>query len=128
MFAVPIGQPWGCFVCQLSDGHVVGTVGFLEERGELEVYYIFGPEHWGHGYACEALATSLPWAARERGAATVIAVTQVANARSVRLLGRLGFAERERFVEFGAPQILFTWSSPDRPGGPPETVDLRSPY
>jgi RimJ/RimL family protein N-acetyltransferase len=115
MFAVPISQPFGGFVCQLGgNGVVVGTVEFLEERGELEVSYIFGPRHWGRGYAYEALATALPWAARERGTGTVIAVTQAANERSVRLLGRLGFAERERFMEFGAPQVLFTWSSPER--------------
>jgi hypothetical protein len=33
-------------------------------------------------------------------------VTQTANERSVALLGRLGFAEVERFTEFGSEQML----------------------
>ena len=36
----------------------------------------------------------------------VIAETQRANARSVALLDRLGFIERERFVEFAEEQTL----------------------
>jgi RimJ/RimL family protein N-acetyltransferase len=36
----------------------------------------------------------------------VIAVTQAANTASLRLLARLGFVERERFVEFDADQVL----------------------
>jgi hypothetical protein len=36
----------------------------------------------------------------------VIAVTQAANTASLRLLARLGFVERERFVEFEADQVL----------------------
>jgi hypothetical protein len=38
----------------------------------------------------------------------VIAVPQAANAASARLLARMGFVEREHFVEFDAEQILFS--------------------
>jgi len=38
----------------------------------------------------------------------VIAVTQAANVRSVALLRTLGMTERERFVEFGAEQVLMS--------------------
>lgn len=37
----------------------------------------------------------------------VIAVTQRTNTRSVALLRRLDFAEVDRFIEFGAEQVLF---------------------
>ena len=36
----------------------------------------------------------------------ITAVTQTANQRSMRLLDRLGFKERERFEEFGAEQAV----------------------
>lgn len=38
----------------------------------------------------------------------VVAVTQAANTASLRLLARLGFLERERFVEFDADQVLLS--------------------
>ena len=50
----------------------------------------------------------LEWARREvTDGEPAIAVTQAANERSVALLRSLGMTERERFVEFGAQQVLF---------------------
>lgn len=112
--AGPPGRRWGSFLVQLrhdgggSDGAIVGLCSLSRERGELEVGYLLLPRYWGRGLATEAVATMLAWAAQHCEDDHVIAVTQVANAASARLLARLGFVERERFVEFEADQVLLS--------------------
>ncbi|MFG2332472.1 GNAT family N-acetyltransferase [Streptomyces sp. NPDC048604] len=98
----------GVFVAaRADDGAVVGlvTVGWDAARGEREVSYQFLPEHWGRGYAREAVAVAVDWALGT--SPTVIAVTQEANARSRRLLEAVGLAHVESFVEWDAHQVLY---------------------
>lgn len=99
----------GVFLVETSAASTpIGLVHVGRHRtGAIELSYEFVPEMWGRGYALEACRPILRWA-RDRVAqgGPVIAVTQVANARSVALLTALGMSERERFVEFGAEQVL----------------------
>ncbi|WP_329456907.1 GNAT family N-acetyltransferase [Streptomyces sp. NBC_01497] len=98
---------------------VIGTVSVdVAERhtGRWEVAYSFLPEHWGRGYGREAVAAVVGWVLETAPArdASVIAVTQEANVRSRRLLEAVGMRLRERFVEFGAPQVLYGVERGDR--------------
>ncbi len=80
------------------DRREAGQPGHLRPEGnELEVSYSFLPEHWGHGYAAEAVAAVLDWAADNLDDRDVILCTQLANERSLRLAQRLGFTEVQRF-------------------------------
>ncbi|MYS92004.1 MULTISPECIES: GNAT family N-acetyltransferase [Streptomyces] len=117
---VPGRRP-GLFVADL-DGAMVGTV-TLERRGaerpghirpdagEAELGYMFLPEAWGRGYAAEACAAALDWFADALPGEPVVLCTQTANDRSMRLAAKLGFAEVERFEEFGAEQWFGVRSS-----------------
>lgn len=71
--------------------------------GVLEISWRFAREAWGHGYAHEAAAACLAaeWA---RGSAEVVAVTVPANARSWRLMRRLGMT-RDPAGDFNHPQL-----------------------
>ncbi|HEY9373215.1 GNAT family N-acetyltransferase [Streptomyces sp.] len=94
-------------VARADDGVLAGlvTMGWDARRAETEVSYQFLPEHWGHGYAREAVTVAVDWA---RGTSpTVIAVTQEANTRSRRLLEAIGMAHVESFVEWDAHQVLY---------------------
>ncbi len=71
---------------------------------EVEVSYTFSPAYWGRGYATEAVAAVLQWVEGALPEEPVVLCTQSANDGSMRLAARLGFVERERFVEFGAEQ------------------------
>jgi RimJ/RimL family protein N-acetyltransferase len=118
--AVPGRRP-GLFVIDL-DGAMIGTVS-LDRRdaerpghvgpgaGEAELGYMFLPKAWGCGYAAEACAAALDWFARVLPGEPVVLCTQTANDRSMRLALKLGFAEVERFEEFGAEQWFGVWSS-----------------
>lgn len=101
------GETWGSFVIEVA-GAVAGSCLLDRDRGELEMSYQLLPEYRGRGLATEALRALLDWAAGRCPERHVIAITQAANAPSLRLLDRLGFTERERFVEWDAPQILLT--------------------
>lgn len=82
--------------------------------GRREVSYSFLPEHWGHGYAREAVAAAIDWAFEHVPSddPSVVAVTQEANLRSRRLLEALGMRLVETFVEWDAPQVLYTVRRP----------------
>jgi RimJ/RimL family protein N-acetyltransferase len=110
----PLDQQRGSIVLELrhgdddAEGAVVGVCSLSRERGELEIGYMLLPRYWGKGLGSEAVATVLVWVAEHCADEHVIAVTQTANAASLRLLARLGFVERERFVEYDADQVLLT--------------------
>ena len=111
----PAGQRWGSFLVVERHEHllgvtgteaVVGTCSLTRDRGELEISYVLMPRYWGRGLAREAVAGVMTWAGENVDDSHVIAVTQVANTRSLQLLQRLGFTEGERFVEYDAAQVL----------------------
>lgn len=108
------GAPGAFAVVREEDGAVLG--GLLVEPGardgRTELSYAFLPEHWGHGYASEAVAALVNWyldAVRSQVPGVVVAVTQAANKRSVRLLESLGATLVEEFVEWGEPQVVYGW-------------------
>lgn len=75
-----------------------------------EVSYQFLPEHWGRGYAREAVGAVVSWALREISPAppVVVAVTREVNDRSRRLLESIGMTLIDSFVEFDAPQVMYS--------------------
>ncbi|MEU6977276.1 MULTISPECIES: GNAT family N-acetyltransferase [unclassified Streptomyces] len=90
-----------------ADGAVLGlvTVAAGARDGETEVSYQFLPEHWGQGYAREAVAAAVERALGDTP--SVVAVTQEANARSRHLLESVGMAHAGSFVEWDAHQVLY---------------------
>lgn len=72
--------------------------------------YQFLPEHWGKGYAREAVGAVV--ARVLEGTPSVVAVTQEANDRSRRLLEAVGLEHAESFVEWDAHQVLYRKVNP----------------
>ncbi len=104
------------------DGATIGVItldrrdpdrpGHIRADGmEAELGYLFLPQAWGFGYAAEACAAALAWAAEALAGEPVVLCTQTANDRAMRLAKRLGFIELERFDEFGAEQWFAARSS-----------------
>jgi [ribosomal protein S5]-alanine N-acetyltransferase len=75
------------------DGRLVGKAGLWRFP---EIGFIFHPEHWGRGFASEALALILDRAFGVHGLAKVDADVDPRNAASLKLLGGLGFRETGR--------------------------------
>lgn len=81
-------------VALAATGTPIGMCGLLKREilEDVDIGFAFLKTFEGQGYAFEA-ATAVVELARERfGLARLAAIVDPANARSVRLLGRLGFA------------------------------------
>jgi RimJ/RimL family protein N-acetyltransferase len=83
---------------------IAGVVMLTPREGDMELSYLFFPEFWGLGYARESAAGLIQFGFEVLGLARIVAVTQSANSRSVRLLEALEMGFTRRFMEFGAEQ------------------------
>ncbi|MFF1510248.1 GNAT family N-acetyltransferase [Streptomyces sp. NPDC058326] len=102
-----VGAPGFHAVVRAGDGAVLGLVSVEPgaRDGETELSYQFLPEHWGRGYAREAVHAVL--ARTLEDTPSVVAVTQEENHRSRRLLEAVGLEYVESFVEWDAHQVLY---------------------
>jgi RimJ/RimL family protein N-acetyltransferase len=75
------------------DGKLVGKAGLWRFP---EIGFIFHPDHWGRGFAREALAFVLDRAFGSHGLPKVDADVDPRNAASLKLLEELGFRETGR--------------------------------
>ena len=118
------GQRFGFFVIELA-GAMIGLItldrraavhpGHVRpEANETELGYMLLPHAWGRGYAAEACTAVLDWVASVRPGEPVVLCTQLANESSRRLATKLGFAEVDRFEEYGAEQWFGVWYPPGR--------------
>jgi RimJ/RimL family protein N-acetyltransferase len=113
-------------VVRREDGRWLGRTGLLiwdvrtwthttferaGEFGQEELGWAFAREHWGHGYATEAVAAVRDWAYAERGVGRLISLISPANVRSQRLAERLGCTPGETVSLFdGGPHVA--WEHP----------------
>lgn len=75
------------------NGAVIGKVGLYRFP---EIGFIFHPDHWGRGFAAEALAPIVDRAFAVHGLPAIEADVDPRNGASLRLLARLGFVETGR--------------------------------
>ena len=98
-----------------EDGLLVGQVGFGDFKREMEpsidglpeMGWIFAPEAQGKGYASEAVAAGLSWADAQLQAQEIVAIIDRANAASIRVAEKAGFALREPAIYRGEEIVLF---------------------
>jgi ribosomal-protein-alanine N-acetyltransferase len=84
---------WAVF--DKADGAFLGECGLREIRpgdGEaIELTYGLAPEAWGRGLGSEAGRAALDWGFEMAGLGTVYAIARADNARSRRVMEKLGF-------------------------------------
>jgi len=92
-----------------ESGALIGIIAVAPHHNAVdkEVSYQFLPEYWGKGYASEAVKWTLDHCRDALGLSHVVAETQVANARSCRLLEHMGFVIDCELVRFGAQQRIY---------------------
>jgi [ribosomal protein S5]-alanine N-acetyltransferase len=102
---------FGLFLVESKeDDAPVGLCGLLKREvlDDVDVGYAFLPRHRGRGYALEAAGATLAFARESVGLTRVAAITNPENARSIRVLERLGLVfERMVRLSEGAPEIRF---------------------
>jgi ribosomal-protein-alanine N-acetyltransferase len=94
-----------------QDGRVAGRALLrhllVEEVDEIEVGYSFYPAYWGQGLAAEAAGACLDLARESLDVASVVAVTLPDNARSQRVMSKVGMLYERMVDHAGLPHVLF---------------------
>ncbi|MEV0681947.1 GNAT family N-acetyltransferase [Actinosynnema sp. NPDC050436] len=87
---------------------VIGFGGLRHHRldGEptLNLFYRFGPAHWGRGYAPEMARAAVDWADRVR---PVVIITDLDNTPSQRVAEKLGFAHVGDSITVDGPVLVY---------------------
>ena len=79
-------------VARREDGVPIGMCGLIKRDTlpDVDVGFAFLPEYRGSGYAAEAAAATMALASERYGLRRVVAIASPDNARSLRLLEKLG--------------------------------------
>ena len=86
-------QLWLNWVVRGASGHLLGYVqATLMAPGTAWVAYAFASRHWGRGVAQQAVRQMIRLLMTEHEVARLLAAVDQRNARSLRLLERLGFS------------------------------------
>lgn len=83
------GRPGFVAGIYLQDNTLVGCIGLVNQPPTVN--YFFGPDHWGRGYATEALIAFLDWCAEKFGLTEIKAGALHDNTGSHRVLEKAGF-------------------------------------
>lgn len=97
-------------VVEFASGALIGDAGLFLSQSvgpEVEVGYTFARGAWGHGYATEAARACLDAAFGPLGLDEVIALVVPDNARSLRVVARLGMAPDGRRHAYGREHLVF---------------------
>lgn len=83
-------------VLDKASGETVGSCGFvrLQETGEIELGYLFARKFWGKGFATEAARGCLQFGFEKLGFREIIALTDLENVASQKVLEKIGFIKR----------------------------------
>jgi RimJ/RimL family protein N-acetyltransferase len=110
---------WGLWAVEVQDSHpFIGFVGLNPATFDapftpaVEVGWRLAREHWGRGYATEGARTALAFGFDELALDEIVSFTTHANARSRRVMERLGM-RRDPADDFDNPNIAK--GSPIRP-------------
>jgi RimJ/RimL family protein N-acetyltransferase len=83
-------------VVEKASGKIVGSCGYAytHEMPEPELGYLFERAVWGKGFATEAARACLNYGFEKLGFREIIAITDLENTASQRVLEKIGFAQR----------------------------------
>jgi RimJ/RimL family protein N-acetyltransferase len=89
-------------VTEKAGGMVIGECGvhYLEDGPDIELGYKLARAFWGQGLAAEAAQACLNWALAKRPE-RVVAIVDPANARSARILTKIGMMRDGTFSRSG---------------------------
>jgi RimJ/RimL family protein N-acetyltransferase len=114
-------EEWLNWVIRMPGGELAGFVqATVHADGHAAIAYVLSSAHWGRGIARRAVEAMIAELAARHGVQRVSAVLKSRNARSMRLLERLGFAPappaeaRARAVP--ADEVLMTRAARPTPG------------
>ncbi len=96
-----VPDSWHALTVCLKDGTLIGNlwIHFLSDGQQAEIGYTLSPEHLGQGYATEGVGALLRYLFSDLGQHRVTVTIDPENARSIRLMERIGFRMEARFIQ-----------------------------
>jgi RimJ/RimL family protein N-acetyltransferase len=85
---------FGLWLVELKDSRVpVGICGLIKRDAleDVDIGYALLPEHWSKGYAFESASAVISYGRKKFGLKRVVAITDLDNQSSIRLLEKIGF-------------------------------------
>ncbi len=90
---------YGRYVVRLKEkGNLVGMCGFLKENYGIDFGYRYSKVIWGKGLGFEAAKSVLNYGFSQLGLDKVVGLTAEKNLGSIRILEKLGFKFKEKFL------------------------------
>ena len=102
-------------VIERSTGEVIGSCGFARTHAteEVELGYLLAQKHWGKGLATEAARAAMLYGFGKLNFREIIAMTDLENVRSQKVLEKIGFARRGIEVYEGAETLVYLARNPE---------------
>jgi RimJ/RimL family protein N-acetyltransferase len=102
-------------VIEKASGEVVGSCGFARPRGteEIELGYLLAQKHWGKGFATEAANGAMQYGFEKLNFPEIIAMTDLENVASQKVLEKIGFARRGIEVYKGEETLVYALKNPE---------------
>ena len=97
-------------VIEKASGKIIGSCGFARPRGtdEIELGYLFARKYWGCGFATEAARACLEYGFGQLNFREVIAMTDLENVASQKVLEKIGFVRRGIETYDGEENLVYS--------------------
>jgi RimJ/RimL family protein N-acetyltransferase len=118
---------FGLYLVELRESHTpIGMCGLIkrEELPDPDIGFAFLPDFWNKGFAYEAAVAVLRDAHERLGLERILAITNLDNEASIKLLQRLGFRFDQvmKLSEDREPVKLFTWQKDEHDTPHPRNI------
>ena len=109
---LPIRNRWT--VRHKANNSFLGEISLTphHDGNDIEISYLFLSEHWGGGYASEAVKAVIHHVFCNKKLKRLVAETQSANLTSRKVLEKLGFQKIKTLTRFNAEQTLYVINNP----------------
>ncbi|KTC87361.1 GNAT family N-acetyltransferase [Legionella drozanskii] len=86
---------------------IMGLCGLHHSDDGIEISYMFFPDFWEKGFASEAVKACVAYGFNVLKIERIIAITQLENTKSCRLLNKIGMRHISNFMRFNAIQSVY---------------------
>lgn len=96
-------------VVEKLSGEIIGSCGFARPHGttEIELGYLLARKHWGRGFATEAANECLQFGFNKLDFREIIALTDLENTASQKVLEKIGFVKRGVEIYNGEENLVY---------------------
>lgn len=102
-------------VIEKTSGKIIGSCGFARPHGteEVELGYLLSQKSWGKGFATEAASACRLYGFGKLGFREIIAMTDLENAASQKVLEKIGFVRRGVEIYGGEETLVYVATNPE---------------